>query len=623
MEKILMEGKLPILSYFIGILLYVIGLITGNSIILFISFILSGYTMIYEGIEETITDSKQSKRFTPNIHILMGVGAIGAIVIREYGEAALLMIIFTGANLLEHYAESKSQKEITSLLKLNPTEARLIKADGSIEIVAVDDLVIGDHIRVLNGDQVATDGIVIEGYSSIDQSAITGESIPVEVEKDSIVFGGTINGDGVFTFEVTKDSSETVFAKIIEMVSQTQTNISKTATLIKKIEPIYVTVALLFAPIFYLLGLFVFQWGPNDSFYRTMVYLIGVSPCALAATDIPATLSAISNLARHGILFKGGSFLSNFSDIRAIAFDKTGTLTAGKPSVTDVMFIGEHSANLNLYTDILYSMELGSNHPLANAIVNHFSNANKIDVETKNLVGTGLVGYYNNKQYRIAKPTSFDNIDESVLSIKNELEQAGKTVIFFSEDDTIEGIIGIQDVPKESAKQALNYLANENITTVMITGDAKLTGEAIGTQLGIKRVMADVLPEDKANIINELKSEYGVVSMVGDGVNDAPALVASDIGIAMGSGTDIAIESADAVLMKNDLQNIQYTHKVASKLRKIVIQNIIFSMSVVLFLILTNMFTNVALSSAVIIHEGSTILVILNGLRMLKNIDSN
>ena len=614
--------RVQIAAFFLGVIFYILGLVfKEHQFLLIIALVLAGYEMVFEGFVETIQDTIKNKKFSPNVHVLMTVGSLGAVLIGEYSEAALLMIIFAGADLLEHYVEGKSQKEITSLLKMNPTTARRITKGDEYEEVSVNDLVIGDQLRVLNGDQIPTDGVVTSGSSSVDQSAITGESIPVEVSKDSLVFGGTINGDGVFRMEVTKDSSETVFAKIISLVSQTQTNISKTAAFIKRIEPIYVTIALISAPLFYIMGFTLIGWTKDESFYRTMVFLIGVSPCALAATDIPATLSAISNLAKHGVLFKGGSYLSNFSDIHAIAFDKTGTLTKGVPSVTEVLFVGEKSGRLNFYTDVIYSMEHGSNHPLANAIITHFSNATLLDLEVENHIGSGLVTQYNGEEFMIGKPTSFHDIDEGIVNIKNEFENEGKTVVYFSVDGVVEGLIAIQDLPKESAKASLAYFNDIGIKTVMITGDAKLTGEAVGRQLGIKMVKADVLPEDKSNIVGELQEEYGLVSMIGDGVNDAPALVKSDIGFAMGSGTDIAIESADAVLMVNDLEKITYTHKVAKKLRKVVIQNIIFAMAVVVLLIIINIMGAVDLSKAVVIHEGSTILVILSGLRMLRDVE--
>src|SRR5690625_2403199 len=344
---------------------------TLKSALYIVSLILSGYHIIFEGFLDTFQQSVKKKKFMPNIHILMTLATVGAVIIGEYMEAALLILIFGGANFLEQYTENKSNKEITNLIKINRSTARRLKVDGHTEIVDVAELQIGDKLSVLNGDQIPTDGIVISGSSSIDQSSITGESIPVEKKTGDMLYGSTMNGEGTLVMEVTTDSSNTVISKIIELVSQTQNNMSKTAAFIKKIEPKYVTIVLLLTPVFFLLGLYVFDWSSYDSFYRTMVFLIATSPCALAVTDIPATLSAISNLAKRGVLFKGGSYLSNLSDITAVAFDKTGTLTTGKPVVTEVYLGNDVTEDQQkVFNEIIVSMESKSNHPLAQAIIN-------------------------------------------------------------------------------------------------------------------------------------------------------------------------------------------------------------------------------------------------------------
>lgn len=618
-------GKNAVIMFFLGLTAYIVGLFVEHEltrdILNMTALILSGYHIIIEGIADTVKNSIQRRRFIPNIHLLMTVAALGAIIIAEYREAALLILIFAGAHFLEEYAEGKSKKEITNLLKLNPTTARLIQADGTTKIIDVSELKVGDKLQVLNGDQVPTDGIILSGESVINQAAITGESIPVDKKAGDSVFGSTMNGNGTFVMKVTKDSKETVFAKIIQLVSQTQTNISKTAAFIKRIEPAYVTIIFLLAPVFYLLGLYMFDWGQTDSFYRTMVFLIGASPCALAATDIPATLSAISNLAKRGVLFKGGSYLSNLSDLKAVAFDKTGTLTKGKPVVTDVFFeSGVSKEDESLYLDVLVSMEKQSNHPLAEAIIRHFPNRKTVKLTAKNIVGVGLATEYKNITYHVGKPSSYSHVSYEISAQTENFEYNGKTVVYFGTNEEVLGLIAIQDVPKETSKEAISYFREKGIHTVMITGDAKRTGEAVGRELGIDEVKGNVLPEDKSNIINELKSKYGVTAMIGDGINDAPALVAADIGIAMGEGTDIAIDVADAVLMKNDLKKFAYTHKVSKKLRVLVVQNIIFSMFVVLFLTTMNILGMMEMSYAVLIHEGSTLVVILNGLRLLRKV---
>lgn len=619
------ESNLGIYLYFLGLTAFLVGLFISSDLwkmILYISsLIISGYHIIIEGFIDTFKKTIERKKFTPNVHILMTLAAIGAVIIGEYMEAALLILIFAAAHFLEHYAESKSNKEITSLLELNPTKARRINEDGNIDIVDVSDLTIGDQLSILNGDQIPTDGVVISGSSSVDQSSITGESIPVEKNEGDNLFGSTINGTGTMVMEVTKDSADTVISKIIELVSQTQSNVSRTAALIKRIEPVYVTIVILLTPLFYLLGFYVFQWTAYESFYRTMVFLIATSPCALAVTDIPATLSSISNLAKRGVLFKGGSYLSNLADVTAVAFDKTGTLTTGKPTVTDTYF-GKEVSNENKETlvQIIVSMESKSNHPLAQAILEHYNDITPLELEVENLIGTGLIADSNGITYKIGKPSSYQTIPTDIEQQTEVFENEGKTVVYFGSDDKVLALLAIQDVPKETSKEAIQFFKDQNIHTVMITGDAERTGEAIGRTLGLDEVRGNIMPDEKANIISELKETYPVTAMVGDGVNDAPALVAADIGVAMGEGTDIAVDVADAILMKNDLKRFSYTYQIAKKLRKIVIQNIFIALAVVLFLVIVNMTGNMNMTLAVIIHEGSTLAVILNGLRMLKKI---
>lgn len=618
-------GKTEVILFFIGLVAFLFALFvdagTFKSILYIASLVLSGYHIIMEGFLDTFQQTKKKKKFMPNIHILMTLAAIGAVIIGEYMEAALLILIFGGAHFLEHYAENKSNQEITNLIKINPTTARRMKENGKIEIVDVAKLQVGDKLSVLNGDQIPTDGVVLSGTSSVDQSSITGESIPVEKKTGDMLYGSTMNGTGALIMEVTKDSSDTVISKIIELVSQTQSNISKTAALIKKMEPIYVTIVLLLTPVFFLLGFLVFQWSSYDSFYRTMVFLIATSPCALAVTDIPATLSAISNLAKRGVLFKGGSYLSNLSDVTAVAFDKTGTLTRGKPVVTETYFGKEVTETQQKELEkIIVSMESKSNHPLAQAIIKHYGDIVPAEMEVENIIGVGLIAVSGETTYKIGKPNSYRVIPHDVKQQTEIFEHEGKTVVYFGTDEKVFALLAIQDVPKETSKAAIQYFKDENIHTVMITGDAKRTGQAIGRQLDIDEVRGNVMPDEKAVIISELKETYPVMAMVGDGVNDAPALVTADIGIAMGEGTDIAIDVADAVLMKNDLSKFAYTHKLAKKLRKIVWQNIVIALTVVVLLVISNIIGQMNMTLAVIFHEGSTLAVILNGLRLLKGV---
>lgn len=619
-------GGAAVVMFFVGLATFIIALFLQAGFVksgLYITtFVLSGYHIIIEGFADTYRQTVKRKRFYPNVHILMTLAAVGAMIIGEFMEAALLILIFAGAHYLEDYAQGKSRKEITTLLNLNPTSARRILPNGETETVDVAALHIGDQLSILNGDQIPTDGVVLSGNSTVDQAAITGESIPVTKGAGDSLFGSTMNGTGTLVMEVTKDSSDTVFAKIVALVSQTQTDISRTAAFIKRIEPKYVTIVLILTPIFYAAGFFLFNWTAYESFYRTMVFLIATSPCALAATDIPATLSAISNLAKRGVLFKGGSYLSNLSDLTAVAFDKTGTLTTGKPVVTDTYFAKtvteEEKGN---YEQLIVSMESKANHPLADAILAHYHDVPVEDMEVENVIGVGLIASVAGRTYKIGKPSSNKAIPADIEKQTETFEHEGKTVVYFGTEEMVYGLLAIQDVPKASSKEAVQYFKEAGIHTVMITGDAKRTGEAIGRALAIDEVRGNVMPEEKAAIITDMKKDYPVTAMLGDGVNDAPALVTADIGVAMGEGTDIAIDVADAVLMKNDLTRFAYTHKVAKKLRKIVWQNIFIAMGVVLFLVITNMTGQMNMSYAVIVHEGSTLVVIFNGLRLLRGVE--
>ena len=616
------HGKLPVVLFFIGLATFAASFIVSEgfwqNVLGTLTIFLSGYHIIVEGIEDTVNQTKSNKKFTPNVHILMTLAAIGAAIIGDFREGALLIVIFAGAHFLEDYAEGKSKREITNLMNMNPTEARLIKADGSTEIVDVSTLKVGDQLQVLNGDQIPTDGRIISGVTSIDESSINGESIPAEKTVGDDVYGSTINSNSAITIEVTKESSETVFAKILELVNQSQSNLSKKATKIKKLEPKYVNAVIILVTLYIVTMPLVFGATWYDSFYKGMVFLTVASPCALAASDVPATLSGISNLAKRGVLFKGGSFLSNLEGIKAIAFDKTGTLTEGKPEVTDVFFIQENQEQTQYYSNIIAAMEKQANHPLAEAILRHLTVTEEISLNIDNQIGKGLVSTYKGKDYRIGKPSQFSNVSNKLEELNHLYAEQGKTVVYFAENNAVIGLIAMMDLPNENAKQVISYLQGQGIHTTMITGDAEKTGQAVAKELGMDEVVGNVLPENKSMIIEELEKKYGSTAMVGDGVNDAPALVKADIGIAMGEGTDIAIDVADVVLMKNDLTKLSYAHKISKRLDKVVMQNIVFSMLVVAILVVLNSIGKMNLPFGILVHEGSTLVVLFNGLRLLK-----
>ncbi len=591
----------------------------------------TGCHVIIEGFVETYQDTKENKKFTPNVHILMTLGALGAIYLKNFNEAILLIIIFATANFLEEYIENKNQKEIKNLLKMAPTQARLLKENGEFELIEVEKLKIGDKVIVLNGDQIPSDGIIISGTSSIDESSITGESIPVDKKVGDKVFGSNINGNNTLIVEIIATVENNIFTKIIQLSYQMKNNMSKRATLINKLEPLYVKAImlisvgiLLFSQIYYFvspIGYFKFE----NIFYKSMVFLTVASPCALVASDVPATFASISHLAKNGILLKNGNSLSNLSNIKAIVFDKTGTLTTGKATVKEIFFPSEIEGKDKIeYLTILSKMEQKSNHPLAFAINKYlnknFTLNNAPEMQVDNLIGVGLESFHEGRQYKVAKYNSFPQVSEEIELKTKHLLEKGNTVLYFSDNGKIIMVIAILDVVRPEAEQMVNYFNENNIHTIMLTGDNEKTAMAIGKQLNVDYVLADCLPEDKSNKIIEIKRKYDMVAMVGDGINDAPALANSDVGITMQEGTDVAIDIADMVLMKNNLNKITYAHKVSKKLNSIIFQNIIFSMGVIVILSITNFIADIKLPWAVFLHEISTILVLVNSLRILTNI---
>ena len=609
----------PIGFYLLGVAAFIGGLFITQPLaragLLIAAAVAAGYHVIAEGVIETIQDSKKQHRFAPNIHILMALAAVGAIAIGSYEEAAMLILIFAGADFLEDYVENKSRKEITALLAMAPLEARRYGHDGEFEVVPVAALKIGDRLQILNGAQVPTDGVIIAGTASLDESAISGESIPREKQVGDEVFGGTLNGQSTFDMRVTKASDETVFAKIIQMVQTAQATPTKMASVIQRFEPLYVKVVLAALPLVFLAGPLLLHWSWMTSVYRTIVFLVAVSPCALAASAVPATLAGISNLARHGVLFKGGRYLANLTQLKAIAFDKTGTLTKGTPTVTDSEFAAD--VDQAAVMAVVTAMEKQSNHPLANAIVTHYPATDVVIDTVHNEIGKGLTADYQGHTYTVGKPQRFTHAPALFRQRAMALGQQGKTVILVAVDQTVVGLIALMDEAKSSAKAAIAYLKHHDIQPVMITGDAKQTGEAVAADLGIKQVVTNVLPDQKVAVVKQLQETMRPIAMVGDGVNDAPALANAEVGIAMGSGTDVAIDVADVVLIKNDLSRLAFAHQVSTKMNRIVVENLVFSMAVVLLLVTLNVLQLTNIAWGVFLHEGSTLMVILNGLRLL------
>ena len=594
------------------------GQTTASVLLYVIAFCVGGFAKAKEGIEETIEDKKL------NVELLMVLAAIGSAAIGYWTEGAILIFIFAVSGALETYAMNKSHREISALMNLQPEEAWLVRGNFEPMKVSVSTLQIGDHLLIKPGERIPADGIIFKGQSSIDESAISGEPLPVLKSEGDEIFAGTVNLNGAITMEMTKANSETLFQKIIQLVQSAQSEKSPSQQFIEKFEGTYVKFVLLGVAIMMFLPHFVLGWDWTTTFYRAMVLLVVASPCALVAAIMPATLAAISNGAKNGVLFKGGLHLEHLSVLGALAVDKTGTLTQGKPVVTD--FIVREGFEPQMALAILAGIETQSNHPLAQAITS-YAKAEGItalpQATIEDIPGWGIKGIVHNKEYQVGKPefVNTQHANDFANGAAAKLAAQGKTVIFIRDQNGIVALTALKDTVRNEAKKAVSLLKELGIEVVMLTGDNEKTAKVIAKEAGVTEYVAECLPETKVTEMKRLLSQHHFVGMVGDGINDAPALATATTGIAMGEGTDVALETADVVLMKNDLSKIAYAVRLSRKMQRIVKQNIIFSIGVIILLIASNFLQVVDLPLGVIGHEGSTILVILNGLRMLnKNV---
>ncbi|QBP40356.1 heavy metal translocating P-type ATPase [Paenisporosarcina antarctica] len=607
----LFSGVLILFAWFFGI-----GEESSLSITLYLAaFLIGGFAQAKEGILNTI------HRRELNVELLMIFAAIGSSVIGYWAEGAILIFIFSLSGALETYTMNKSKKELSSLMNLQPEEAWLLDANGQSNRVLVNTLEIGNRLLVKPGDRIPVDGVIVTGSTSIDEAAISGESIPVSKHAGDELFAGTVNLNGVLTIEMTKSSSESLVQKIIELVQSAQSEKSPSQQFIERFEGKYVKIVLITVGLMMFLPHYIFDWDWTTTFYRAMVLLVVASPCALVASIMPATLAAISNGAKNGLLFKGGVHLENIGNMKAIALDKTGTLTQGKPLVTD--FIVRDGLDEQAVLTSLASIESQSTHPLAQAITSFaITKGVKTFPITKmeDIPGWGIKADIDLKEWKVGKPR-FVGYDEA-MSFSNDvalhLENEGKTVIFAADQDGIIAVLALKDTVRPESKEAISLLRKAGIYTIMLTGDNERTAKVIAEEAGVDHYIAECLPETKVTHMKDLLAKYGNVGMVGDGINDAPALATATLGIAMGQGTDVALETADVVLMKDDLSRITYAIHLSRKMNRVVKQNVIFSISIIVLLIFSNFFQIINLPLGVIGHEGSTILVILNGLRLLK-----
>lgn len=564
------------------------------------------------------------------IDLLMVTAAIGAAIIGHWTEGAILLFLFSLGNALEHYAMGRTKRAVQALMDLSPEDAMVIR-DGQEMRVHIDELLIGDHVIVRPGERIPADGTVERGESAVDQAAITGESMPVVKHQGDEVFTGTINGHGALQVTVTRLAHESTLAKIIKIVQEAQEDKSRTQRFTDRFEGAY-AVGVIAASLLYLAALVAIGgFDFNDAFYRSMILLVVASPCALVISTPASTLSALANAARNGILVKGAAQLEDIGTASVIAFDKTGTLTVGKPRVTDLLPAPGFSEDELLR--VAASAERMSEHPLAEAIVNDAHRRSlKLD-DAGNLqavTGKGIQTSVNGHPVIIGNNALLDDHDVTADPLLFEraaaLREQAKTVMFVAREHAgayrLLGAIAVADTVRPQAKAVVERLHEIGIgKTLILTGDNERSARAVAAQLGIDDVTAELLPAEKLDVIETLKREYGTVIMVGDGVNDAPALARASIGVAMGAaGSDVALETADIVLMADDLGKLPYVIELSRKTRTIIRQNLGFALSVIAVLVTGTVLGVTTLPLGVVGHEGSTIIVVMNGLRLLRGV---
>ena len=609
------------ISMFIGLFAewQEMGLLTTVSYV--IAFAAGGAFGLKAGIESLMEK-------TVDIDLLMILAALGAAFIGHPFEGAMLLFLFSLSNVLQAFAMDRTRNAIRALMELRPNEAN-VKRDGQIITLPIESIAIGDTIVVKPGERVGLDGVVAVGHSAIDQASITGESMPVDKVVGDDVFAGTMNTTGHLEITVDKLAKDSTIARLIQMVEEAHSEKAETQRFIDDFEQ-YCAAGVIVFTILAIIAPQVFGAESfADSFYRAMTLLVAASPCALVISTPATVLSAIGNGAKRGILFKGGAYVENAATVKVIAFDKTGTLTIGEPEVTDIVPLAEMDADAVL--QLAAAVEAKSEHPLAHAAVRAAKAKGLTIPETaafQAVTGKGVWGDVDGKSIHIGNMRYFaehggDALDEASTIVKR-LQAEGKTSVVVAEivGDTAHllGVIAFADQLRPDAKEVIAKLRESGIEhVVMLTGDNETVANSIAGEIGLSTVYADLLPEDKVAAIKEVQARFGPTAMIGDGVNDAPALATADIGIAMGAaGSDVALETADIVLMSNDLHNIPYLIGLSRQTRKTLIVNIGFALFMIAIMITAILTVGLSLPLAVLGHEGGTVLVSLNGMRMLN-----
>lgn len=585
------------------------------------SMVVGGLSLFKVGLQNLL-------RFEFDMRTLMTVAVIGGAIIGEWGEVALVVILFAISEELERFSMDRARNSIRSLMGIAPKEA-LVRRNGQEIMIHVDDIAVGDIMIVKPGEKIAMDGVVVNGYSAVNQAAITGESVPVGKTVDDEVFAGTLNEEGLLEVKITKLVEDTTISKIIHLVEEAQGERAPAQAFVDKFAKYYTPIIMIIAALVVVVPPLLFGGSWETWIYQGLAVLVVGCPCALVISTPISIVSAIGNAAKKGVLIKGGVYLEEMGALKAIAFDKTGTLTKGVPVVTDFTVLNNQMNEKELLA-IITALEYRSQHPLASAIMKkaeeeNISYSDMLVEDFSSITGKGIKGIVNGMTYYIGSPklfkelltTDFDkDLEQNVTTLQNQ----GKTAMIIGTEKEILGIIAVADEVRESSKEIIQKLHQLGIKkTIMLTGDNKGTANAIGSDVGVSDIRANLMPQDKLDYIKQLRSEYGNVAMVGDGVNDAPALAASTVGIAMGgAGTDTALETADVALMGDDLRKLPFTVKLSRKALNIIKANITFAIAIKFIALLLVIPGWLTLWIAILSDMGATLLVALNGLRLMR-----
>ena len=626
-EELLAEGKplianLPIQIIVASGILFVLGHIfewlsfdpTIVTVTYMLGAVIAGYEIAIMAYKSLVN------RHTIGPAMLMCIACVASFIIGHPEEGAAVTFLYYIAEFLEDYAEHRAKRSIKSLVEIAPDTAR-VKVGDKEEIRNVDEVNVGDIVIVKPGDKVPLDGEVISGSSSINQASITGESVPVLKEVGDNVFSGTVNEDGYLEIKVTSEAKDSVISKIVTLVKRSQLNRSETETMVERIAKYYTPVMMIGAICIAFIPPLLFGQPLVDWVYKALSLLVISCPCAFLISTPVGMVSAITSATRNGVIIKGSTYVEEMRNVKAVIFDKTGTLTEGKLALSGIKVLDENYSDEDIVR-IASSLESQSSHPIAQAIVD-YANENNILYENiedfKNVPGKGIIANLGGEQFYAANESliegsSFDISRDEI----NRYSSEGKTIVFVGNDKNVIGLITVSDKIRQNASEVISDLKDKGIETVMLTGDNKMAARKVADEIGIQHVFSNLLPEDKLNILDTIRNKFGDVAMVGDGINDAPALARANIGIAMGAaGSDVAIETADVALMQDDISKLPYLFSLSHKTMGIIKQNITLAIAVKLLCVVLAVLGIITLMMSVGFGDlGLTLFVILNSFRI-------